>query len=372
MTTLPRKLLLLIVGLSSGCAGAPATSPTPIPTTPTATVQATAAPTPQVSATVAPSPAATATAAPVTVNADGSVFIRPPLKFDFAQPGDGAIWGLLQEPGVGQNIVRIDPVTYEIETVVTGLPFLPNPVSPVAHNGSIWLASWDKSSVTQYDAETGDEIREIEVGFHPIEPVVAYDDVWTLNHHGDSVTRIDSHSGEAYPAIDLPGAGPLSLTVVSDELMLVQGPGPLIYAVNPREMTVLGHYDDPVCFEERGASRGAMVAGTLWRKYCDSDEVAIVDPATGQVVESFESPAIPYQPLVVDGNLWMPFAADNGPGIFGLIGLHPVTHEEIGRYEQDLTIREGSSVVSFDSWWRWGWEGLLRVPADTLRAAVAQ
>jgi len=299
-----------------------------------------------------------------SVNADGSVRITPPTLFDFAQPGDdGAVWGILQYAGVGREIVRLDPESYEFRTVVDGLPILPNPVAPVALNGSIWLVSWDKSSVTQYDAGSGELIREIKVGTNPIEPVVAYGDVWTINHNSDSVTRIDSETGEVFPPIDLPDSHPLSITVVTDDLMLVNGPGPTTFVVDPLQMTTIGTYESAECFE-----RSAAIDGRLWSKRCGKDEIAILDPRTGRVLDAFDSPAVPhypYLPLVVDGVMWLPAAADTGR--FGVVGLRPDTHEAVGAYEVPAEIREGWAFAAFDSWWRWGWEGLLRVPADTLR-----
>jgi len=356
-------LVLTITACNSAApGGSQPTTGTQAPTATLASVASVAPTTPPAAATPGPwsSPG-------TTVNADGSVWIRPPTLFDFAQPGDdGAVWGLLQYADVGREIVRLDLETYEFETVVRGLPILPNPVSPVAHNGSIWLVSWDKSSVTQYDAESGELIREIKVGKNPIEPVVAYGDVWTIDHNGDSVTRIDSVTGAAYPPIDLPGSHPLQITVVDDDLMLVYGPGPTTFVVDPARMELLGTYEPADCF----ADRHGVIEGLLWLKQCDMEEIAIVDPRTGEVLDSFESPVIPYPPLIVDGNVWLPSAAHNGPGTFGLVGLDPETHEGVGAWEQPAAIHEGSSFAAFDSWWRWGWEGLIRVPADTLREAT--
>jgi hypothetical protein len=366
-----RRSIIVVIALLAGCAGVPAAPPrTSLRTaaatrSPVVTPTASAAPSPS-RTTVVASTAPSATAAiGATVNPDGSVWIRPPAQFDFGSPGEGAVWGVLQQPGVGRTIVRIDPVSYEIEPVVDGLPILPNPVAPVTHNGSIWLVSWDKSSVTQYDAETSELIREIDVGLHPIEPVVAYGDVWAINHEGDSLTRIDAETGEAYAAIDIPDSVPLAITPIDDELMIVTGPSQTHYLVNPDTMEMTGSYEPAECF-----ANGAMVGEEYWVKICERDEIAIVDPATGDVLDSFEARALPATPLVVDGNVWMPFGAENGPGIFGLVGLDPQTHAVVGEYEQQANIREGSAFTAFGSWWRWGWDGLLRIPAETLRDAV--
>jgi len=369
------SVLALAVALLAACGSSPpaaSSSPPLSRPSPTAAADATGMPLASAAPTASPAPAS-ATPAPISpiVNADGSVWIRPPAFFDFAQPGDGAVWGILQESGVGREIVRIDPATNEIEVVVSGLPILPNPVSPVAANGFIWLGSWDKNSVTQYDAETGEMIREIDVGLRPIEPVVAYGDVWAINHNGDSLTRINVQTGEPYPPLDLPDSLPLWITPVSDDLMLAGGPGPTVYLVDPQRMKVTGSYEATEHFEQRANVRGAVIDGLQWLKRSNLDEIAIVDPRTGEVLDSFESEAIPYPPLIVDGNIWLPSVGDNSNvGKFQLVGLDPETHEVVGQYEQPSDINEGSVFADFDSWWRWGDGGLLRVPSDTLREAL--
>jgi hypothetical protein len=302
-------------------------------------------------------------------NADGSTFVGTPTLLNLAQPGDGAIWGSLRDPGVGTDVVRIDPDTLEFEVFLQGLPILPNPVGGVAANGSFWLGSYDRSSFTQYDIETGKVVREIKVGRNPVEPVVAYGDLWTPNHNGDSVTRIDVETGDAR-SISLPGARPLQITAVADDLMLVNGPSPTTFVVDPQRMKLVGTYEPSGCYEAPGWTASAF-QGQLWRKRCGVDEVAILDPRTGKVLESFDAPIhASLAPLVVDGIWWFPTAADNVAGNFALAGLDPGTREIVGSWKYPASISEGWAFAAFDSWWRWGDEGILRVPADTLRASM--
>jgi hypothetical protein len=306
-------------------------------------------------------------------NPDGSVLVGLPAAFGFAQPGDSGIWGILQYPGVGRDVVRIDPETYAFEAVVKGLPILPDPVAPVVVNGSIWLVDDVAGSVTQYDAEAGARIREIEVGRFPIEPVAAYGDVWTINHHGDSITRIDSETGEPYPAIELPGSRPLTITVVADDLMLVNGPdgSPTTWMVDPQRMELIGTFESTGCLKHYGYM-GVAIGGVVWRQNCDATAVTIIDPRTGEQLGSFPSPVAPYPPLYVGADMWLPVVAGGSPGTVGLALVHPATHDVVRTYEQTAPFHEdeGWWFAAFDSWWRWGDEGLLRVPADTLREAA--
>ena len=285
-----------------------------------------------------------------------------------AQPGYGAIWGIFQHDGV-RDLVRLDPQTLEFETVVGGLPILVHPVAPVAANGFIWLASDPGGTVQQYDAATGELVREITTGPIGVEPVVAYGDVWTLNHRGDSVTRIDVDTGDTR-SVQLPGARPLLLTPVDDELLLVSDPGPTTWVVDPERMELIGTYEAAACYDEPGWL-GSAFDGVLWRKRCNEDVVDVLDPRTGKVLDTFESPVhANLDPLPVDGILWFTTEADNTRGYLGLAGLDPRTREIVATYQATERITEGWAFAAFDAWWRWGDEGVLRVPADTLRAAA--
>ena len=325
-------------------------------------------------ATTTPSPTSDPSPTPrvgVFRNPDGSVLVGLPAAFGFAQPGDRGIWGILQYEGVGRDVVRVDPDTYELETIVHGLPIRRDPVAPVVVNGSIWLVDDPAGSVTQYDAKTGAVIREIEVGPLPIEPVAAYGDVWTINHNGDSITRIDTETGKPQPAIELPGSVPLTITVVADDLMLVDGPdgSPTTWMIDPQKMDVIGTYESSRCLKHYGYI-GAAIDGLVWRQNCDQTEVTIIDPRTGKRLESFASPVGPYPPLYVDGEMWLPLATGASPGKVGLALVDPDTHQVVRTYEQSAQFHEGWWFAAFDSWWRWGDEGLLRIPAQTLREAT--
>jgi hypothetical protein len=353
-------LLVTVVGCGQVASGG---SPSPVDSAAASALPSRAAATPRPSLT---------TRVGAFPNPDGSVLIGLPAVFGFAQPGEGAIWGILQYPGVGRDVIRIDPDTHEFETIVHGLPILPEPVAPVVVNGSIWLVDDVAGSVTQYAADTGTRIREIAVGPFPIEPVAAYGDVWTINHGGDSITRIDSETGVAYPPIELPGSLPLTITVVADDLMLVNGPDgrPTTWMVDPERMEVIGTFESKGCLKHYGYI-GAAIDGLVWRQNCDTTAVTIIDPRTGEQVESFPSPVGPYPPLSVDGDVWLPLVAGVPSGRVGLALVDLDTHDVVRTYEQSAELTDGWWFAAFDSWWRWGDEGVLRIPADTLRKAAS-
>ena len=351
-------MLVIVVGCGSAASGG---SPAPV-----GTPVGSATPS-RAEETIRPSPTARVGAFP---NPDGSVEVRLPAAFGFAQPGDGGIWGILERRGVGRDVIRIDPGTYRVETLVHDLPIKPDPIAPVVLNGSIWLVD-GIAHVTQYDAATGEVIREIGVG--GVEPVVAYGSVWTIDHSYDAVTRIDPETGEA-SSIELPGSRPLTITVVSDDLMLVDGPEgnpTTTWLVDPTQMKLLGTHEATGCFKQYGQI-GTAIDGQVWRRYCGTYEVTIADPRTGEILDSFHSPACPYPPLYVDGNMWLPSGPEPCSDMTrGLVALDPETHDVVGAYELPADVRVGGWwFAAFDSWWYSHREGLVRVPADTLRNAL--
>lgn len=354
------RIALLLIAVAACQPAAPGSTSTPSATTAGA---ASVAPTRSPAA-----PRATPRPGPgAVVNDDGSVRVRFAEEIMFAEAVgvDGALWGIVQD--TTRHVVRVNPETYEVQRVVSDIPIRPNPHLPIVAGGFIWLVGPD--TVTQYDAVTGRKIRDIKVGKSPIEPLVAFGDVWTVNHQGDSVTRIDTATGKT-TTIDLPGSGPLTFTVVADDLIVVNGPGPMFYPADPTRMQPVGTpYQPGACFTYRGVL-GYGTDGRAWLKPCEKDEIVLVDPRTGTVTETFDSPAFPYPPLVVDGTPWFPNAESNTRGPFRLFALDPITHEVVATYEQPTDILEGWVFTAFDSWWRWGNGGLLRIPADTLRAAA--
>lgn len=359
--------ILMLLAMVGGC-GSPASSRDGASSRSPVTVSASADRT----ATAAPTPLQTkAPTATATRNPDGTILVTVPAKLGFVQPGEDAIWGILEYPGVGREVVRIDPDSYQVEAVVRGLPILPDPVAPVEVGGSIWLVDDVAGSVTQYDAETGARIRQIEVGRFPIEPFMAFGDVWTINHGDDSITRIDVETGEPSPEIELPGSLPLTITAVADDLMLVNGPdgSPTTWMVDPRRLEQIGTYESTGCLKQYGHV-GVAINGLVWRQNCSQTAVTIIDPRSGEAVETFPSPLGPYPPLYVDGGMWLPLVADVPAGQVGLALVDPGTHDVVRAYHHSAQFTEGWWFAAFDSWWRWGDEGMLRVPADTLRKAA--
>src|SRR5688572_8299757 len=106
------QVVLSVLLISVVACGSPVArgdgSPSPASTEP-ASGAPTATPRPTTRATPRAIPRSTSEA---SERADGTVLVTLPGVFGFAQPGDGGIWGILEAPGVGRDVVRIDPGTY--------------------------------------------------------------------------------------------------------------------------------------------------------------------------------------------------------------------------------------------------------------------
>jgi outer membrane protein assembly factor BamB len=302
--------------------------------------------------------AATAAASPTVV--EGTIRIDVPPLFGAVIAGDDALWAVVQHAD-SREIVRIDPATNASGTVVEGLPILPNPIHGMAVNGSLWITSWDRGSVFQYDPATGEEVAELEVGLHPIEPVLAFGDVWSLNHDGGSVSRIDTEEGTIAATIDLGvGAEPLSAHD-GGGLLWVVGVTSEVWGIDPQTNTVARSIEtdlDRLC----GV---AHIAERLWLTECNGGAPLLVDPENGESLGTSAEPVRPVPPLEVAGLLWLP-KASGGDYVDTLVALDAGSLEVVEEFALGERFSEGSFIAAFESAWISGREGMVRVPASAL------
>jgi outer membrane protein assembly factor BamB len=302
------------------------------------------------------------------MNPDGSVWISQGAG-GFVMTGDDAIWAIFDN-GSTRDIVRIDPATNEMETALS-VPRLPNPITAVGVGDFVWVASWDRGSVTQYDEQTGEEIAEHPVGTHPVEPIYAYGDIWTTAIHSNQVARIDAETADVELLEMDPSGEPIGMTMVRDDRALIGNAGKSPYVINPQTMAVLGVFDPHVasgCWP-----RIAAIEGQLWMDNCTLDDpLVIVDLDTGEELGEVDSPVTADAPLFVDDLMWMPREINNELGHRdgqNWVGIDHVTHELVAEYAAASRFTEDGYAVGFDSLWMFGHEGILRIPADTLRDA---
>jgi hypothetical protein len=345
------------LGLGAVLLAAACTTAIPSSTVP-ATTPSAAQPSALPAHTVLPSPSAEASSPGGPPEGTISFDVQPLPRFVLA--GDDALWGIAQQDGA-RSIVRLDPVSNSVETVVEGLPVLPNPIHGMAANGSLWISSWDKSVVTEYDAESGAEIAEHPVGLHPIEPVYAFGDIWTLNHDGGSVSRIDTAAKEVAATLEL-GLGEEPIWAhAGGGLLWVVGVTSTVYGINPETNTVSRTVETDL----EDLVGVAHIANRLWLRSFGDDTTKLFDPDSGESLGPLDQPVRGAQPLELNGRLWLP-RVSGGDYVDALVAIDPQSLEIVDEFELGERFSEGEYTVAFDSIWVSGREGIMRVPAEAL------
>ena len=315
------------------------------------------------SASPAVSPTATRSPAPSADGFAGSVAITvPPGEPIIVIAGDDAVWGTVFK-AAGRDIIRIDPQTNQVTTVVRDLPVAQ--IASVGAGGSIWSADYDTDTVTRFDATTGEELGTLAVGAAPIEPVVAYGSVWTLNHGGGTVSRIDPATGSVLATIEVgPGSGAGPLAMADDgELLWVASPNnPELVAIDPATNLVAREIalEDPDC-----ANYVAYAAGRLWAAPCGIPGLVIYDVESGERLGAVTR-AVQNVPIFIDGVVWlaMPDAATNRL-LLGAVDLETLEITQT----LDLAPAEAVILQAFDSLWIQSGTTWTRVPLTSLPPA---
>jgi hypothetical protein len=331
--------------------GTPVAATTPSPT---------ATPEPSATPTASTTPTTSTTPEPVATPDVGFIAIGEPGQVRGLLAGDDALWGV-SESGDSRSIFKVDPQSNEVETVVEGLPRLPNPIHGMAVNGSLWMTSWDESAIIEYDPTTGEELAEYPVGLHPIEPVYAFDDVWSLDHHGGTVSHMDTRAREVV-TIEVGDRAPTPRgATAGGDLLWVVGLTEVIYGIDPQTNAVAQEIDTDIpCLMGVGYFADRLIVSS-----CEVPGMAQFDPVTGESLGPLELPGVPQ--LEVDGRLWL-VAPSSGDYVERLLALDAQTLEEVDEFVLPGRFTAGTVAVAFDSFWVSGREGTVRIPADALRA----
>jgi hypothetical protein len=280
-----------------------------------------------------------------------SVAIPPGQKLVI--PGDDAIW--VTTP---VRVVRVDPETDRATVVITREA--PGQIGAVGAAGSIWLADWDSTVVTQYDA-TGKRLGTVPIGMNPIEPVVTRGSMWILNHGSGSVTRIDPQAGTALATIEVaPSEGPGPLAMADDGTLLwIASPNtPKLVAIDPETNDVAREIllSDPPC--SNYVSSGG---GLLFVARCNVPGFAVFDSESGELVGTIAEP-VRNIPIVDGENVWLV----HEPSSVRSVVLRPLDPETLELGEPfDLGVG-GEHFPALGSIWVWSDAEIVRLPLDVL------
>ena len=309
---------------------------------------------------------------------------------------DDALWA-----AVNDSIVRIDPVTEEVRTVLV-VPDLETACADCrptglwsfdVYEGSAWVNYHreDESVIRRFDLETGAQLAEIALGEGGAggggadDVVAAFDSIWVVMCHSLTVARIDPATNKQIALVDLglaSGFCPM-LGAISADSQLVWA-GVAEPADSPNVGVLVGI--DPVRNEVVATIRtgsppcgGVVFDGTTaWAASCpDTGRRAIqrIDTAQQAVTSTLSLDGFAGDPVRHAGTIWVPVveAGDSfgsGPGL--LLGLDPRSGASVDSVVlgTDVPVNGRSAaaaIVAFDSLWVSGDAGtLLRIPLSEL------
>jgi len=310
--------------------------------------------------------------------------------------GDDALWA-----AVNDSIVRIDPVTQEVRTVLV-VPDLDTACADCrptglwsfdVYDGSAWVNYHreDESVIRRFDLETGAQLAEIVLGEGGAggagadDVVAAFDSIWVVMCHSLTVARIDPATNEQVALVELDlasGFCPMLGTIRADSRLVwagvaepVDGPnGGVLIGIDPvrNEVVATVRTGSPPC------GGVAFDGPTAWAALCpDSGRRAIqrIDTAQQAVTSTVSLDGFAGDPVRHAGTIWVPVveAEDSfgsGPGL--LLGLDSRTGASVDRVAlgADVPVNGRSAaaaIIAFDSLWVTGDAGtLLRIPLSEL------
>lgn len=223
----------------------------------------------------------------------------------------------------------------------------PSPDWVLVAFGRAWVSGVDEG-IAAYDAKTGkledsvavpqDECASLAAGFGV---------VWTATCEGSrGVARIDPQAGKVvgHVAVDVPSDGESSIGAGEGGVWAISD-GPdcttcLLVEIDTRGDRIVGRYDI-----EEGATAVRAGLGGIWITYSDLDQVAHVDPATGEVVASIDVGLGPRFLDVGAGGVWIMNQSDGSvthvdPQTDEVVATIPV--DSVGIFGGDIAVGEGS------------------------------
>jgi streptogramin lyase/predicted Ser/Thr protein kinase len=96
---------------------------------------------------------------------------------------DGALWATEVD---ANRVVRVNARTWNQTAYAVGR----EPAGVVVRHGSVWVANYASSTVSELDPRTGRTRSEIAVPLNPYELTTYHDDIWVTSHATGRVTRI--------------------------------------------------------------------------------------------------------------------------------------------------------------------------------------
>jgi len=207
--------------------------------------------------------------------------------------GAGALWVANYRTG---QLLRVDPRTRRIRRVsVGGAPF-----DVLVAGGSVWTTGFANGTLVKVDARTARVTRRIRIGGAPTGLLDAAGSIWVgLGRGATAVVRVDPDSG-ATRRIDVGVEAPTHFVATSGGIW-VANDGDAFVLLDPDDGHVV-----KVTHAGRTLGHPALAPdGTVWVPDKEIDTIFRLDPATGQLLDSFPGGDGAFQALRAFGSMWV-------------------------------------------------------------------
>jgi YVTN family beta-propeller protein len=196
-------------------------------------------------------------------------------------------------------VVRIDRRTKRKRTVRITSPF-----DLVHAAGSIWVTSFESGTVTRLDPRTLRPTRVVEVGGNPAGITSCGGYVWVGHGRGATwLTAIDPGTGRDR-RVDVVVSSPGWPRCLRGELWVTTPDAAL--RVAPRSGELLGHIPLGGTPAEAGLAVGAISGQpTIWVTNKERSLVHRLDPAAGQILDTFPAGPGAYSLVRFAGSMWI-------------------------------------------------------------------
>jgi DNA-binding beta-propeller fold protein YncE len=207
--------------------------------------------------------------------------------------GAGAVWVANYRTG---EVLRVDPATLKVRrTFVGGAPF-----DVLVAGGSVWTTGFESGMLVELDARTARITRRIAIGGNPNGLLAAGGAIWVgLGRTATEVVRVDPASG-VFRRIDVGVTAPTHF-VATKAGIWVANDGDAFVLLDPAD----GHVVKVTHFGRTLVQAAVAADGTVWVPDKEIDTIFRVDPATGDVLDSFPAGHGAFQALRAFGSMWV-------------------------------------------------------------------
>jgi len=207
--------------------------------------------------------------------------------------GAGAVWVANYRTGL---LLRVDPRTRRVQRVaVGGAPF-----DVLVTGDSVWTTGFANGTLVEVDARTARVTRRITVGGAPTGLLAAAGAIWVgLGRGATEIVRIDPGPGTAQ-RIEVGVTAPTHF-VATRAGIWVANDGDALVLLDPAD----GHVVRTMHVGRTLVQPALAPDGTLWVPDKEIDTIFRVDPATGDLVDSFRGGDGAFQALQAFGSMWV-------------------------------------------------------------------